>query len=199
MNKLIIIIFLFIIGCGSGGSQLEVMVKDTNMTPLGFQVAIPNSIYTHGLYFETHTVTDRDAIRIILNGWVDQWARYYLTLGRTINVWDDKTGRIIRKPVEIEDFNGHPIVLYDDFKFACHAVNAPTGWCAGLLDGGIIGSAIYNKWSGLENPPPYNYPPHTLAWSTRTLKWWAGIIPDTQIGMPALLHEWDEIFGYATN
>lgn len=184
MVTIFIIIVSMFIGCGGGGdSQLEVLVKDTTFTPLGFQVAIPQSIYTHGLYFETHTITDRDAIKFTLLSWVDQRAREYIAL----------------RQVNLEDFVHYPIVLFDDFKFACSAVNAPTGWCAGLLDGGVIGSAIYQEWSGIENIPPYNYPPHTLAWSTRTLKWWAGIIPDSQIGMPSLIHEWDEVFGQAVN
>jgi hypothetical protein len=195
-----IALILLLTSCGGGGSQLAVLVKEDGIfTPLGFQVAIPQSIYTHGLYFETHTITDKEAIKIILLSWIDQWARYYLTLGRMISVFDNDKEEWTQRPVVLEDFVNIPIVLFDDFKFTCNAVNAPTGWCAGLLDNGIIGSAIYYEWSGLENPPPYNYPPHTLAWSTRTLKWWAGIIPDSQIGMPSLIHEWDEVFGQAVN
>ena len=194
------IIFIFFLnGCGGGDSQIGLLIKDTPFTPLGFQVGIPQSIYTHGLYFETHTITNKDAIKITLLSWVDQRAREYLTLGRMIPVYDNDKEEWTQRPVVLEDLLPHPIVLFDDFKFACSAVNAPTGWCAGLLDGGIIGASIYYEWSGLENPPPYNYPPHTLAWSTRTLKWWAGIIPDTQIGIPSLLHEWDEVFGQAVN
>lgn len=166
---------LILYGCGSD-EQADTVKGNWYLTPQGYVLKIPDSVYQNGLYLWDSTVTDPLMIQLIIKEWFDS----------EIEEW-----------IQVHDYR-------NSLKSANYTIHnhwffkVDGDMCAGYIIGNNIDVALYHKYEGIPMPT-MNYALHTLIWheddqERGVWKWYAGYIPQNGRGMPALKHELGHLY-----
>jgi hypothetical protein len=159
--RYILLIVLLLLGCGSDESSYLY----TDITPRGYKVSIPESVYQNGLYFSDTKLMDKEDIRQKLLDWVDyqvnRWFDRHSNMDTAFYIPMDYLVLVARKQVfEPVDHWGLPCSYCENnIAFGFHYNNH-------------IKVAIYTMWvTNYAIDDLHNYPPHVLLTGTETAAW----------------------------